>query len=69
MDLKVYKNKKYQPEETIKQKSAPVKNEPKKQVMYLIEKPPAKRANSNTRKELTYVSPKRIYMVDEKIEK
>ena len=64
LDLKAYSKQKIYPKENEPetQKAPSIKNEPKKEIMYLVEKPQPK----NTRREREYslVSPKKIYMID-----
>lgn len=65
LDLRAHKNPKvYHAEpEPKKEKSPPIKAEPKKEVMYLVEKPHLPRTPKRER-EYSLVSPKRIYMID-----
>lgn len=73
LDLKIYKkHKTYEPAERQlppKQKTAPLPQK-REEIMYLVEKPRQKRANNFSENEFTFVSPKKIYMIEsEKVKK
>ena len=74
LDLRAAKNKRPQAKEKdiehLNEKKEHSKQPSKEKIMYLIEKPQPKRTVKTNEREFTFVSPKRIYMMeDEKVKK